>query len=80
MAVPLLALLLPLLLACQASGELLMVYSVQRHGARRAGWRAACAACPPPPPAAALSRLLEIQPLGLCSPYASGQMLPCLHP
>lgn len=34
MAVPLLALLLPLLLARQASGELLMVYSVQRHGAR----------------------------------------------
>ncbi|PRW05761.1 acid phosphatase [Chlorella sorokiniana] len=34
MARSLLALLLPLLLACQAGGELLMVYSVQRHGAR----------------------------------------------
>jgi len=46
MAPALLALLLPLLLACQAGGELLMVYSVQRHGARCAGGcSAACRRC-----------------------------------
>lgn len=44
MARSLLALLLPLLLAYQAGGELLMVYSVQRHGARCAGRRAGAAA------------------------------------